>query len=120
MKKILIYKVTGILALLLNLGGLYDYSFSDKWMFFYDNARLTVFTAAITGVCMLALGFNKKRNRGFFIAGLIASLPLVFFTIVYTINSYKQGFYTLLHVATIIWLLLLISLCRIEIETSQI
>lgn len=120
MKKLLALKTVSILMLLLNMEGLYHYSFSDKWMFLYDNARLLYFTAAIVGICMLFVGVDKKSKKGFLLTGLFASLPLVFFTFIYTINTYRHGMFTLLFMTTVIWLVLFYYSYKTDIEVNNV
>ncbi len=120
MKKLLVLKSVGILMLFLNMDGLYHYGFSDKWMFLYDNSRFLYFTAAIVGICILLVGIDKKSKKWLLFTGLIASLPLIYFTAVFTVNTYKDGMFTALFATTIIWLLLFYYSYKTEVEINSI
>lgn len=104
MKKTLIYKAIGIVMLLWNIAGIYDYNFSNKWFLLYDNNRFLYISVAIVGICLLGIGFEKKNDKKYLLSGLIASIPLIFFTVVFTINTIKIGMSTFLLLTTAIWL----------------
>ncbi|NLZ75096.1 MAG: hypothetical protein GX914_01175 [Erysipelotrichia bacterium] len=105
-------KVICLFLLALNYSGIFNYDFSNKWVFLYDNTVYITFAFGLLGVCILGMGLDKERDKWFLLTGLIASLPLVFFTAVYTVNTFRHGLSTVLFLSTIVWMLLFIYLYK--------
>ncbi len=105
MKKKVIYKMLSILFLIANIGGLFTYTFSDKWFLLYDNSPFIYLSSALTIFCILALGNNEKADKWFLLIGLITSIPLIIFTVIFTVNTFRHGDSTFIFVTTICFLL---------------